>query len=338
MNKRVFFSRRSFSAVVVGLLLAMLAGLRVFGLDRDFEQYEAFYSLSQYQIGLSRFEPGFRWLALLTNALGWGFWEFLLLVAFLSVPLKAYVIAKVSQRSVVPWLYYIPYFFLLFDMTAIRLGVASAILMLGIFAVSVRRHVFGAALIVVSILFHYQMLVPVIAFTAVITADYFTARYRKALSVLVLGAGVVAIYWTTRYFDLGEVGDVGKWAARYVDSTSFSGAAWYQPSVILSMLLLWFGRNAMKSSVRLVRSSWFVGAFGVAIYYALSGIGVIVFRLADGLFFFNLFWLGYAAKNAPARERLLMKLTLVLFGLFYSWLFYFDKVPYLRFAERWAIA
>lgn len=338
MKRSALFSSRTFLLIGFSLLLAAVAGLRLLGLDRDFRQYEAFYNLSDYQMGLSRFEPGFRWVASLGHSFGVDFWGFALFVACASVPLKTYVIAKVSQRSAVPWLYYIPYFFVLLDMTAVRLGLASSIMLLGVYLVSIRKRLFGGLFIGLSVLFHYQMIVPIIAFTAIMSADQLTSRYRKALSAVVIGVGVAGVYGFARYFDFGEIGRAGEWAARYVDSSDFSGAAWYQPSVIQSIMLLWLGRSALQSPQRLVRTAWFVGAFGVAVYYILSGVGAAVFRLADGLFFFNLLWLGYAAKHARPMDRLLMKVSLIVFGVFYTTLFYLAEVPYLRFAERWSIS
>lgn len=327
---------RSLLLAMFCIVAILAAGLRLPGLDRDYEQYEAFYNLSLFQMEYSRFELGFRWLASSATAMELPFLAFLLLVACISVPLKFYVVSRVSQRSMVPWLYYIPYFFVLLDMTAVRLGLASAILMLGIYLWFDSRRWIGGLLVVASVLFHYQMLVPITAFAAFGLADRWMPRYRVTVSALLAALGAAAAFLVARYTDLERIGQVGEWTARYVDASVFSGAAWYQPSVIQSIVILTLGRCALVSPQRLVRVAWVVGAFGVLIYYALSGIGTLVFRLADGLLFFNLLWLGYAARNASAWDRLLMKLSVSMFLVFYLILFYQNEVPFLRFAERWS--
>lgn len=338
MRGSVLFRQRTWLLIAFSATLACVAGFRLLGLDRDFWQYDYFYNLSDFQIAWSRFEPGFRWLAALSHSLGFDFWLFLLGVAFLSVPLKIYVIAKTSNRCVAPWLYYIPYFFVLFDMTAVRVGLASAVMLVGVYIASIGRRFIGLILISVSVLFHFQMFVPIFMISAIVFADGIASRYRRFLSWIVLGAAVVGVFVIARYVDLSGLGTTGEWAARYVDSSQFSGAAWYQPLVIQSIILLWLGRCALKSPVRLVRIAWLLGVFGVLVYYVLSKVGAIAFRISEGVLFFNLIWLGYAARNARKIDRILMYVCLVLFGLFYWVIFYFDEVPFLRFAERWSMS
>lgn len=337
MRITVASNTRAILLLVLTLALAITAGLRLLGLDRDFEQYEQFFHLSSAELELSRFEPGFKWMASIGDLLSMNFFMFLLAVAFLSVGLKAYVIANTSKRSVVPWMYYLSYYFVLFDMTAIRLGLSIALILFGVYLCSINNRVFGVLAVGLSLLFHYQTLVPIIAFSAIMIADGTSGRFRRVYSSLMLAAAMAAVFWMARNFDFGALGSQGEWAARYLDTFGFTGAAWYQPSIILSIILLWLGRCSLKSSERLVRVAWYVGAFGVTIYYTLSGIAPIAFRLADGLLIFNLFWLGYAAKNASPVDRLTMKIALILFVGYYFWIYYTDDVPYLRFGERWAI-
>lgn len=326
---------RGVITIILGLVLAALAGFRVFGLDRDYLQYEHFYNLSDYEIALSRFEPGFRLLADLSHGLGLGFLGFVLLAAALSIPAKMYVISKLSHRSIVPWLYYFPYFFVLFDMTAIRLAVASTLLLVGLYCFSVGKRVLGTLFGLFSVTFHYQVLVPIVVYLFMSVPNYVVSRFKNHLLGLTVVLSGIAIYLLANYVDWNVLGGSGGWIGRYTDATAFQGAAWYQPSVIQSIVLLALGRCAIESPDRLIKTSWFVGAFGVLVYYFLSSTGSLVFRLADGLFFFNMLWLGYAAKHASAHDRSLMVLCLVSFGAYYVYLFYAADPPYLRLAERW---
>lgn len=337
MKQNLILSGRSMLILIVALLLTVIAGLRLLGLDRDFEQYEIFYSLSDFQIQGSRFEPGFKWVAAFAHSLGLGSFGFMLLVACLAVPLKTHVLAKVSEGNIAPWIYYIPYFFVLQDMTAIRLGVASALMLAGVYMLASGKKLPGFLFVAASVLFHFQMLVPIIVFTAIFISDSLPPRYRRGVSVIVMIIAAVSVYAFARLVDLSQFGSTGEWASRYMDASGFGGAAWYQPIVVQSIFMLWFGRCAMQSREPYVRIAWFVGAFGVVIYYLMSRVGAAAFRLSEGLLFFNLLWIGYSARYARPMDRLMLKSSTILFALFYLWVFYSNEMPHLRLAERWSL-
>lgn len=319
-------------------LLCTVAGFRLLGLDRDFEQYEYFYNLSDYEIRLSRFEFGFRWFAIATRNLGIDFFGFLFFVASLSIAIKVYVIRAYDHRELAPWIFYLSFYFVLIDMTAIRLGLALALVL-----VSLRLFYSGSrflALIcaVASLAFHIQAALPIAAFIAIGLISFYGVRYRSFLGVFLSIALSAALYLAATQVDVLKFGQIGEWAERYFEDDRGYGAAWYQPSVIMSAILLYLGRGAIRSPDPLVSSSWFVGLFGVLAYYFLSGVGVLAFRTSDSLTFFNVLWLGYAARHAKRKDRLLIYATLAAFFVFfYGFLYYSGEMPFLRFEERWLI-
>lgn len=337
VKRIVRLDRRSCATLFFFLVLAAVAGFRLLGLDRDFEQYEIFYSLSDYGISLSRFEPGFRWIALTSHDAGLSFFGFLLVVSSVSVALKIYAIKAYDYRELAPWIYYLSYYYVLLDMTAIRFGLALALILLSLRLFYSGSRILGLVCAGASLLFHLQAALPILAFTALGLVNHFNVRHRLffGLSAAILSGGV--IYLGATLTDVTQFGQAGEWAVRYIETDRGYGAAWYQPSVVMSIILLCLGRVAIHSPDRLVRTSWYVGCLGVFTYYLLSNVGVLAFRASDSLTFFNVLWLGYAAKHSKPAERRLIYVTLGLFVVFFYFVFFLDEAPYLRFHERWAL-
>jgi hypothetical protein len=152
----VFFSRVLFFAVAIVLIL--FAGLRPVGLDKDSDNYEVIVESPLYD--LSDKEPAF-WIIVKVNELLFSgqLQGLFLIFALLGVTVKLYAVRK---TSLVPWfslLLYISFYYSLHELTQIRVGVASGLLLLGIYDFAKGSLYSYFAKFVVAVCFHYSAFV-----------------------------------------------------------------------------------------------------------------------------------------------------------------------------------
>jgi len=122
---------------IIGIILILIAGLRPIGIDRDSVNYVDFLKIiGNHNIVFEDFlqkEPMF-WII---NKFNYIFFHgnihiFFLIFAILGISLKLYAIRQLSTNILISLLSYILLFFILFDMTQIRVGVAIGIFLLSI--------------------------------------------------------------------------------------------------------------------------------------------------------------------------------------------------------------
>ncbi|MDD8117538.1 EpsG family protein [Escherichia coli] len=119
----------------LGTVLIVLTSLRPIGIDADSLSYLEAYKLAQNGIYVIS-EPTFNFFSLISttffydNNIGIGFLFFI--YAGLSISIKFYTIYKYSSSIYLSILVYVCVFYILHEMTQIRVGLASAFFLLGI--------------------------------------------------------------------------------------------------------------------------------------------------------------------------------------------------------------
>lgn len=119
--------------IIIVILLICIAGFRPIGLDADSSNYAQFVTQNAGNIGVFTKEPGF-WLItqinsfLFSNSLT----SFFFLFALVGVTVKAIAIKRLSRTPVIALYAYICLYFVLHEMTQIRVGIASGIFLLAI--------------------------------------------------------------------------------------------------------------------------------------------------------------------------------------------------------------
>ncbi|WDB75968.1 EpsG family protein [Escherichia albertii] len=119
----------------LGAVLIVLTSLRPIGIDADSLSYQEAYKLVQNGIFVIN-EPTFNFFSIISNAffydnkIGIGFLFFV--YAGLSISIKFYAIYKYSSSIYLSILVYLCMFYILHEMTQIRVGLASAFFLLGI--------------------------------------------------------------------------------------------------------------------------------------------------------------------------------------------------------------
>ncbi|HEU5365123.1 MAG TPA: EpsG family protein, partial [Hanamia sp.] len=148
---------------IIVILLAFLAGFQDTSVSKDYLNYQYLFD-EIYDITdsgfyyLLAFEPGFVAIVVFFRHLfasNYGL-VIMLFYALSSLTLKVYTINRLSINPYLTILYYFSYFFLLHEMTQIRIALASAIFLISLIPfLNEKRRVF-VILILLATCFHYS--------------------------------------------------------------------------------------------------------------------------------------------------------------------------------------
>ncbi|SFA42241.1 EpsG family protein [Pedobacter suwonensis] len=140
------------------LLLILFAGFRGEGMDRDYANYkEIFLNLTEnstYYV-----EPGFIIITKVVNFFSGTAVLLFLLFAILAVTIKSYAISKLSDFLFVSLLIYFSNIYILNELTQIRAGVASGLLLLSIVPLQAKKNYKFFLIAFTAVLFHLTSLV-----------------------------------------------------------------------------------------------------------------------------------------------------------------------------------
>jgi len=140
------------------LLLILFAGFRGGGVDRDYANYkEIFLNLTEnstYYI-----EPGFIIITKVVNFFSGTHLFLFFLFALLGVTIKSYAICKLSDYVFISLLIYFSNIYILNELTQIRAGVASGLLLLSLIPLQVKKNYQFFFIAFIAVLFHLTALV-----------------------------------------------------------------------------------------------------------------------------------------------------------------------------------
>lgn len=162
-----FADQKKYLLFFIAVILILIAGFKTIGVDMDSPTYvEVFNSVgspgsyfTDYQDN-SFFEPAYYLIpSILTNYFKldvvWVFFTF----AILGVALKFAAISKLTDFTFLSIVIYFSHFFLLQELTQIRAGVASGILLLCVIEIEKRKLLHFLILMFLGVLFHYSMII-----------------------------------------------------------------------------------------------------------------------------------------------------------------------------------
>ena len=157
---------RTLFYIFLGLILISIAGLRPVGIDKDSGTYSRAIRPSSFTIqDLKVQEPAFLVLREINHLLFQGGEKtFFLLFAILGVALKLSAVRELSYFPILSIFTYISIYFILHEMTQIRVGVASALFLLSIPDVYNRNMKSFLVKMSIAFSFHYSSLVMGIAY------------------------------------------------------------------------------------------------------------------------------------------------------------------------------
>jgi hypothetical protein len=141
-----------------GIFLFLFAAFRKAGIDKDYLGYLEYYNDILHH-SFSRVEPFFIIITHLVDKLFHNHLFLFIIYALLGVFLKIYAINKLTTFRLLSVLIYFSSFFLLFEMTQIRVGVAAGLLLLCIEPIKEKKLGEFLILAVLATLFHYSALI-----------------------------------------------------------------------------------------------------------------------------------------------------------------------------------
>jgi len=149
---------------IVIIVLSLLAGMRGIDVSKDYYSYRYIFD-NIYDLTspndlsyLAVFEPGFIAIVLFFR----GIFEsnyvvaLMLFYAVVSISLKIYAIKGLSINPYLTILFYFAYYFLIHEMTQIRIGLASAIFLIALIPFFKGMRLLFAGLIIIATFFHYS--------------------------------------------------------------------------------------------------------------------------------------------------------------------------------------
>jgi hypothetical protein len=144
-----------FLFILLGLVLSVMASVRIFGEDMDFFSYETYYE----NIGDDNskgYEPVFNFISTVIKAKGFEFRSFLFIISFISLFLKFFVFNK-FKFPIYSILIYFFVFFPLHEMTQIRVAVGLSLVFLAFNFRGLNKKSLSIITILLAIGAHYSM-------------------------------------------------------------------------------------------------------------------------------------------------------------------------------------
>jgi len=143
---------------IICILLIVIAAFRPPGIDRDYFNYKALFE-NPYMTGGSAIEFSFVLISNVIKIISSNFILLLLVYAFLGIGLKYVAIKKLNEYWVLSFLIYFGYFYICYDMTQMREGVAMAIFLLSIPDIQERKSKPYFIKFIIAFLFHYSAII-----------------------------------------------------------------------------------------------------------------------------------------------------------------------------------
>lgn len=318
---------RNSKEIIVYALMAVLilfAGLRAPGIDRDYKNYQYYYSIIpeiQYLIldpktyfDAASIEPTFMILASITKLFIYNGLPFLIFIyALISISLKTESILKISDHPLLTLLLYFSTIFLLQDMTQIRVGIALGFAFLSIVASKERKLIKYAIFIIIGIFFHYSV---------IFFAPIYFFNSKKINKPLYLSFIIIPIilYFTKfnpleilQSFDFGLFSNkldayvkMQKWLKEEMNMFNFS-------IIIQIMLAFIFIYYADKSENKYTIILTKIFCIGIGVFYIFSFSPVIAFRSSELLTSVQIFLLPTIISSF--RHKALGEILIIVFSL-----------------------
>lgn len=145
--------------LILWILLIFIAGLRGENVDRDIRNYKDLFFIYKDTWNIT-IEPSFVLLSHLVKSVFRSNFVFLVIIySFIGVSIKIFAIKKMSDFWLLSLLIYLSNFFLLQEMTQIRFGIATGLVLISLKPLYERKWKNFLVIIILAILFHYTTVV-----------------------------------------------------------------------------------------------------------------------------------------------------------------------------------
>lgn len=282
-------------AFFITLVLILFAGFRDVGFDRD----SLIYALSIQSIDFSSFsglnfndkEPSFY---LIAYAAHWLFGDAIrgtfLIYAILGVTLKIIGIYRLSRIPLLSVFFYVCSYYLLHELTQIRVGIAAAIFLLAIPDIANSRFKSYLTKTVIAIIFHYSAIIMFLVYPIASTKGNKWFFYILPICgiFLSLAAGPILDFIITHisflelipsflsYKLILYLGQIQKNI-----NVQFNWQSIYHLSIIVFYYFSFINLNRFKSNIDIAMIK--VLGFSLFVFYAFSFLPVLAYRLSEFL-------------------------------------------------------
>lgn len=142
----------------VVLVLVLMAGFRPVGIDKDSLQYYGYflYGANDYV------EPSFILISNITEFLFSDVRGVFLIYALLAIPLKCFAFTRLSNEFFLLLAVYLSNFYILHDLTQIRIGVSFAFIFIGFYHLTKGDRMKYFLMVLVATFFHYSAIVTLV--------------------------------------------------------------------------------------------------------------------------------------------------------------------------------
>ncbi|MFS8082950.1 MAG: EpsG family protein [Ginsengibacter sp.] len=303
-------------AVLIIIALALLAGLRAPEVARDYLPYQYAFDnykdlmASQPNIFFNDYEPGFFAIVIIFRT----FFEYnygvaiMLFFAFASVFLNVYVYKRIAINPYLAILVYYSHYFILHEMTQIRIGLATGIALIALlFYIKRKDPLLFILFIIIATFFHYSA----ISFLALLFFRKNSFNYLLFSSLLVLSfiLAYVKVPLVNFFTDLFSSGITNQKLSGY------SGIIEYQlledvkvfnviniMKVICSVYLMIRVRKEVLKNDATLNVLLKCNILSVFVLSFFSGVPLVAFRISELFGFASVFIFAYMAKYLPFKK------------------------------------
>ncbi|MCS5449768.1 EpsG family protein [Enterobacter huaxiensis] len=303
---------------LVGLALILISGFKPIGLDRDSVNYVNMIQNSLEFDDLYLREPAFNLLQLLNFLLfDKSITSFFLIFATLGITFKLIAISRASSSPILSLLVYVFFYYILHDLTQIRVGVAS-----GLFLLAVNDRVEGQnknafIKLCLAVCFHYSALLAFVIF--MLSKDkinrkiYFFLPIAGVIISLILNVGLLSIL--SQYLPGFLSAKINAYLAiqnndSYNQINIFN--FYYTILMLIYVSLLLFMGNKINPKDFLYIKILGVGLFS---FYAFSIFPVMAFRISE--FFCIVIIILFANIASNFKQPYIYKVGIFVFGIGY---------------------
>ena len=320
--------RKLVFSVFIGIMLVAIAGLRQPGVDKDSLTYVAHYNTigepHNYFTDFSNHyfdEAGYYLLpSVLVTYFGAGVVWFFLIMALLGVSFKVMAIWKLTEFQILSLLIYFCHFFLLHDMTQIRQGIASGILLISLVYIENKKLSTFLLLLAIGLFFHYSTLLFIPFYFLNPKKLNKAAFYAILLVPQLLYFFHINIINILLLFRLGILSEKLTYYNQLMELGVFSGINVYNSVLIVQLLfcvfLIWkadFFYSKNKYAVLCIK----IFTIGLSSWVLFSSVPVIAFRISGFLEIVEIILVPFMLYFIEERPFAIAFVILYGFGLLY---------------------
>lgn len=311
------------------IILATLAGFRAPDVARDYGQYQfAFdniYDFVRDESGgyFSVFEPGFVALVFLFRQFfiqNYGV-AIMVFFAFASVTLKVISFKKFAINPFLVLLLYYCHFFVLQEMTQIRIGFASSLFLISLIYYFRKNYVTFVSIILFATLFHYSAIFYLVILF--LRPGKFNRVYFTSLIILSFILAYIKIPLSGLIGNVDNL-DAGGKMSTYADIVEYGvvdGINVFNVINIIKILISLYFIFGISETKRMEDPKFILflklNVFSIFVLSFLSGIPLVAFRFSELFGLVSMFTIAYLARYLPFKKFNIWFVLIIAAAIFY---------------------